>query len=441
MLNKQGYYDYLIAKKRNEKVMSERMWRCDEFIEFLTKNGVTNEITLDDIINFIRPPSRTNRGGEINSRNDFIADYAEFAKSEEANSFPETANNYFRRLHEINAAEFADTRIKSILPAPKNFKVNPKHLTNLTNDEFVAAFTDLQQTIIAIMQDIKKSPHEWGNFNGIVHIIFAFVMDGTHHDGTITVNAKKFFARNIVKRFNKYDTLTKLVNGLKNLGFHIEGYHKKAEEFTVTHLDNPAAITALYAFVSEVDSTKQDWEWGEPLKGFTYRLVEDPAAQKYESLYHAFMDCESPKLQEIRTWWRAEAEKYGFSYTGWMNFTKGSKKFLPLGEENGIIGTKASFIKAWETHPEKMQKLADRFPKVFNLDKPDMCCKTDSPHQFADSSEASGKRCAFRMKFTYNGETYRRCGLENFKFHDLNLDDVKAILEMYLIENKIKQPL
>jgi len=238
MLNKQGYYDYLIAKKRNEKVMSERMWRCDEFIEFLTKNGVTNEITLDDIINFIRPPSRTNRGGEINSRNDFIADYAEFAKSEEANSFPETANNYFRRLHEINAAEFADTRIKSILPAPKNFKVNPKHLTNLTNDEFVAAFTDLQQTIIAIMQDIKKSPHEWGNFNGIVHIFFAFVMDGTHHDGTVTVNAKKFFTRNIVKRFKKYDTL---VNGLKNLGFHIEGYHKKAEEFTVTHLDNPAA--------------------------------------------------------------------------------------------------------------------------------------------------------------------------------------------------------
>jgi len=42
------------------------------------------------------------------------------------------------------------------------------------------------------------------------------------------------------------------------------------------------------------------------------------------------------------------------------------------------------------------------------------------------------------MKFTLDGVTYLRCGLANFFFEDISFDDVKAILEMFLIENKIK---
>ena len=138
---------------------------------------------------------------------------------------------------------------------------------------------------------------------------------------------------------------------------------------------------------------------------------------------------------------------------GCINYTKGSKQFLLVGnghspegtyhnENRGVqIDTKVSFIHAFKREPEKMRDLCNRFPHVFRLDDPGRCCNdrnpSENPHQFSDNSEKNGKRCAFVMKFTFDGIIYKRCGLSNFIFNDITTDDVKAILEMFLIEKNI----
>ncbi|MCL2500669.1 MAG: hypothetical protein FWE90_10095 [Defluviitaleaceae bacterium] len=460
MLDKQRYHDYLIKKKCNEKLIGERLWFFNEL-----KKCITTDITADVLTAFLQTWNVSGVIGHYRNATRFLIDYAKYIEKEEPGlqSAASVINGYFHSGYEQAGKDAAARRKQDILPMPDNVQADPRHLTVLSNEEFIAAFRELQQIVIAIYEDIEKDPFAWGYpdfettegyYNRVVDILFALIFNGSHHDGAVTVDAKAFFNDKGVKRHKKVELM---IAGFESMGFLFDGYGKKSEAFRVTYPDNPYVMTVLHAYVSEIDTSKPDWSWGKPLHSFSYRYIEDPAGQKYERVFRAEMDYASSKLREVQEWLHAEAKKYGFAIDpkepmekGCILYKKGSKRFMLVrqGERKpdaghfdhheAKIGTKVSFIHAFEKAPEKMRALAGRFPDVFKLDDPGTCCKGGSPHLFKASGAESGeKRCAFRMLFTFDGVTYMRCGLNHFFFQDLSLDDVKTILEMFLVENGI----
>ena len=448
MLNKEVYAEYLASTRRNEKAVNENMDQLERFQQFVNENGYENLSNFSRIIyEYIKPEKPVNRAGEIEKANKFMIDYAVsiekgFVSADEqgCKHIAAEIRNYYKKLFENNTINHVILCKEKFLPILNDFEVNPLLLQGLTNEQFVAAFKALHRLMHDIYDDIKKSPFSWGYpdflttegyYGRVVDILISLFSYGTYKDGCIIVDAKKFFAEKRVKTHKKIELM---IDGFTRMGFKIDGYDKKAAEFQVSYPPLPHIINVLSAYVPiAFDMTIPVWSAKNRLaEGFSYRFVENPKVQEFEADYHAYMDHFSEKYAEIQRWLRSEAAKYGFfvppnnvTHKGCVSYKKGSKQFLLVGEKEGKIWTKTSFIKAFEDAPEKMRKLCDRFPHVFKLENAGKCCHEN--------------KCMFRMKFSFDGVSYLRCGLENFVFNDLNIDDVKAILDLFKIENKIRR--
>jgi len=461
MLDKQGYGAWLARKKSNEKLIQERLGLLDRLDEVIAKRGITeiSGVGDEEIVELCRPWNVSGRRNFLHNIASFLNDYTTYIKKEHPAQKPlaDTIDHYYMKGYESAAKKAAQKRCADILPMPEKFKVDPKYLGEMNNDQFVSAFKELHKFVIRCYKDIERAPFEWGYpnyettdgyYNRVMDILFAFGLCGIYEDGGITVDGAKFFAFKLIKRHKKVELM---IAGFEQMGLCFEGFGKKAQRFRIQYPDNPRVMMVLCAYVNNIDTIMPDWAWGKPLNSLTYRYIQDPAEQKFHRIFHAEMDYASDKLREIQEWLYVEAEKYGFSIDpkkpsekDCILYKKGSKRFLLVNEKGceQKITTKVSFIHAFEREPDKMRVLCHRFPHVFRLDDPGLCCddkkRSSTPHMFADNSESSGKRCAFRMKFTFGGVTYKRCGLCNFVFEDISFDDVKVILEMFLLENKIK---
>ena len=470
MLDKQKYSEYLVKKKSSDKLIEERLGLLDRFNAIIEQNGITNIEDIGDaeVVEFVRPWNVSGRRNFLHNIAKFLNDYAAFIKKENPTqkSLADFIESYFKKGFEAAAKSAAARRCAAILPAPAEYKVNPQYLGDMDNDQFVDAFKELQQFVIRCYDDIEHTPFAWGYpeyettdgyYNRVMDILFAIGLYGTIEEGSIIVDGAKFFSSTLIKRHKKVELM---ISGFEQMGLCFEGFGKKAQIFRVFYPDNPHVTAVLCAYVSNINTTMAEWAWGMPMNSLSYRYMEDPATQQYHLVFHAEMDYASDELREIQAWLYAEAEKYGYRIDpkepmgkGCILYKKGSKHFLLVkqGERQPgaghfdrhetKIGTKVSFIHAFEYAPDKMRAFVNRFPHVFRLDDPGKCCNDNhpekNPHQFADISEKSGKRCPFVMKFTFDGVTYKRCGLNNFFFEDITFDDVKAILEMFKIENKI----
>jgi len=462
-LDRAGYTTYLARKKSSEKLTKERIGLLDRFNAIITKNKITKleEVSDAEIEELKRPWNVSGRANFLHNIAKFLHDYAAFIKKENPTQLPlaDYIDGYYKKGFIARAKAAAEGRRKHILPLPAEIKINSEYLRGMDNAAFVDAFRELHALVIRCYEDIERDPLAWGYpdyettdgyYNRVMDVLFAIGLYGVYEDGGIAVDGAAFFASNSIKRHKKIELMIK---GFEQMGLLFEGFGKKVKSFHVEYPDNKEVMAVLSVYTSLLDTTKNDWQWYY-LNGLSHRFIEAPG--KYPALWHYQMDYATDELREVQMWLFDEAEKYGFSVTGFnkgcISYTKGSKEFLlvrnghrPEGtnhfENDGTqIGTKVSFIHAFERDPEGMRVLCDRFPDVFRLDDPGRCCgdKNDMPHQFADHSEDDGKRCAFVMKFKFNGVSYKRCGLGNFFFVDITLDDVKAILEMFLIENKIK---
>ena len=466
MLNKQGYHDYLISKKRREKLIEERLGLLDRFNTIIAENKITKltDITDAEIIELKRPWNVSGRSNFLHNIAKFLNDYVAYVKKENPEQKPlaNLIDNYYKKGFSASGKLAAENRRLAILSSPMNYQVNPDYLIEMDNHEFITAFKELQTFVINCYHDIERNPFEWGYpdfettdgyYNRVIDILFAIGTCGTFEENAIIVDGSKFFSNALIKRHKKIELM---IAGFENMGLHVEGFGKKAQSFRVSYLDNPNVVAVLCIYAANIAMNTAEWSWGKHINSLSYRYIEDPSSQKYPAIFNAEMDYSSKKLLEIQEWLYAEAERHGFVLQtdglpkGCLNYKKGSKDFLKVRqghhepgtghfEQHDVkIGTKVSFIHAFEREPDKMRELCSRFPDVFRLDDPGKCCTDNNPHQFGDHSENDGKRCAFRMKFTLDGVTYLRCGLANFFFEDISFDDVKAILEMFLIENKIK---
>jgi len=435
-INKGAYRDYLMKKNKKQTLINEYMSLLDSLAAVLNDNPATTDIIPD----FNRRTQSWSRVA-LNTAYQFLDDYTKFIQKEQP-LLAEAIRMGCRQIFEQTAKEDVKNRKQDILSIPANAKIDPKHLIELTNEQFVAAFDALQQFIIACYTDIEKEPFAWGYpdfyitegyYNRVMDILFEFVFNGSYCDGVLTVDTKKFFVGKGVKRHKKVELM---IAGFENFGFLFDGFNKKSESFRVSFSDNPHVITVLNAYANEIDTTIPDWAWGKPRHSLSYRYIEDPSAQQYESVFLAEMDYASDEFREIQYWLHDEAAKYGFCLDPKspksLQFKKGSKEFFFVAEKvpKGLYGgkgiyAKVSFLKAFENEPDKMKSFCERFPHVFRLEDKGKCCNEN--------------KCMFRMRFTFEGVSYLRCGLKNFIFDDIDLDDIKAILEMFVIENKLKR--
>ena len=466
MTSQQAYQNYLTRTKKTEALINKKL---DCYHAFQATGQDIASITPQAIEAFIQPDNADCRAGQIKNRNEFFIHFATFIEKEHPPlaDTAATIRQYFHGRFEGMAKKYVAHRKAMMLPMPAHVPIDPQHLTDISQEDFLAAFAQWRQVVASGYDRIAEDPFAWGypdyittegTYNRLIDILFAIVFCGTHHQGRITVDTKAFFSSQTVKRHKKPE---RMVSGLTEMGFVFENFSKKSPSFHVTFPANPHVMTAMYAYINQMPPHQQSWQYALSLQSLSHRFVEDPATQSREAMFLAELDYDTPQLQEMKHWLYDQATKYGFAIDthaweggGAIQFVKGSKKFLSLKQgtrEPGTnhfsphktkIGTKVSFIHAFAKAPEKMRQLCNRFPHVFRLEDPGTCCNDrnpeKNPHQFADKSEKSGKRCAFVMKFALDGVAYKRCGLGNFFFEDIGLEDLKVILEMFLVEKRIK---
>ncbi|MCL2022774.1 MAG: hypothetical protein FWG82_00185 [Oscillospiraceae bacterium] len=434
MGNKQKFLQYLTEKKKKQNYIDE----CAVYMDHLSAAFDAKTISPAAIPDFNERASSCSRVA-IKTAYQFLDDYAKFIEKEQP-LIAEAIRKGCRQIFEQTAKDEVKKRRNDILPISDDVKITPKHLSELSNEQFVKAFGDLQRLIIACYDDIEKDPFAWGYpdyyttggyYNRINNILFALVFCGEYSKGVLKVDAAKFFARADVKR---HKNIEMMISGFEKMGFVIEPFDKKSKAFTLSCPNNPNMIIVLNAYAGEIDENTPDWKYIIPRNGFSYRFIECPSVQTHETVFLSEFDYMSSALQEIQLWLHAEAAKYGFTIDpneamekGMMLYKKGSKRFLLVGQPQFyLMHTKEIFIKTIFRNVLKhddMPELYRRFPETFLSN----CrgCQGANP-------------CSMRIEFTVDSKPRLCCAYNSFLFKNPTLDDVKLILELFKLENKIK---
>jgi len=342
------------------------------------------------------------------------------------------------------ARQSAKLRRESIALIPDNCKINTQYLGSMTNDEFVAAFREMQQLIINIYADVERAPFDWGYpkknnteelygvaYNRISDFFKNMISNGTYSDGRLLVK--------------KHKLSEEILNKLMRFGFRFDGYTKKADSFTFSYPQNPLVLETMWKYAEAQDPTTYIWAQHATFASFSYRWVECPDEQKHEPIFLVKTDMSPIGLQEIQYWLYDKAKEYGYTINmkkpfdkNAINYTKGSKQFILVGIKNGDVFTKVIFRKVFETHPEKLAVLATKCPGVFGESGANCdinCGGRNEDHTFARTKE---NQCSMRICYTIDGNDYENCAYKSFWFFNPTLDSFKDIFELFVIENKIK---
>ncbi|MDD4414024.1 MAG: hypothetical protein PHR14_05640 [Oscillospiraceae bacterium] len=428
------YREHLIHKGKKQSVIDESMEFADIFSVVLENNpNVPDAIPV-----FIE---RVNPRGlvAVKAAWGFLDDYAKFIEKEHP-SLADAVCEGCRRIFEQTAKDDVKERKQNILIIPADVKISTKCRGELMDEQFIAAFSELQQLMIACYDNIEKNPFAWGYpdfystdgyYNRVNDILFALVFCGEYQNDILTVDGNKFFSYSGVKRHKKVELM---VSGFERMGLRFDSFGKKVDTFRVTYPKNPLVLHALYSYVSEIDEEKPHWSYGKPRHGFSYRFVECTTVQTHETIFLAEFDYMPKALQDIQLWLYAEAVKYGFVIDpneplekGCVLYKKGSKRWLLVGQPR-FSWTKSDEIYAKVifrnvlTHDD-MAELFRRFPETFQSN-----CRGCN----------GNKPCTMRIEFDVDGQSYRCCAYNSFLFKNPTLEDMKLILELFKLENKIK---
>jgi len=435
MIKADDYILFLSEKHKNQKTIDERTEFIRQMQQFFNENSFAG--TTENIGRFFKSKawSAVLHGKLFECMEEYAPFIMKSCKDPEAIAFVEKINAYMRSVYLQTALDYVENRKKNILPIPDGVKINPAYLGDLDNDRFVAAFRAMQQHVINIYAEISNASFDWGYpdfyttegyYNRVYDILLAFVSCGDYGNGVVTVDAKRFFADSSVKRHKNID---KMIEGFRRMGFVIEGFDRKAAVFTVSYPENPHIIAVLRSYARAMtDLNLQFWMLDKERSGFSYRFVEDPAAQEFETVFHAVLDYEPPELQQIQRWLHSEAAKCGFAIDpkewgekGMILYKKGSKRFLLVGSKDGAIVSKTILREVFESRKEQAEIFAKKFPETF-LSNCGFC----------------KENCAMRISYELFGEKLNNCAYQSFWFRGLTLDDAKELLELFKIENKIR---
>ena len=450
MKSVQEFAQYLSGKRKGTKYIEKRCDLISKFHEAL--DGEPPTIEAIDI--FIRQ----RWSGYVSRDKDTfqaLGEYADFCE-QTADVF----NKYVRDTFEGEASKAMKGYKDVMVFIPKSTKIDPVHLNGLTNDEFVNAFLSLQEFLYKAYDAIEhSSPFEWGypdwsdlTWYGLIHnrvvmLLNALVECGSVDNNELIVDKLSFEAH--AKKKDDEQIICKplhktmlLLNKLMHMGLHVEGLADASiPHFIVSFPADPNIATVLCSYFKERNDKTANH-----IRYFSYRFVEDSAVQTHERLFLAITDGEPEHIREIYYWLYSEADKYGYEPTGTEKmycylYKKGTKEWLLVGKGSSYheeeflhsvnyeISAKFAFQKIYHTHPEKIEWLKERFPTAFATHWGGCYrCK-----------EKKGKleECKNRVIINPNSTKYG-CVKGYFYFHNPTFDDVKEMLEMYKVENKIK---
>ena len=371
-----------------------------------------------------------------------------------------------RHIAEVKASR------ERIAPIPANLKINPQHLGGLTHEQFLTAFIELQQFVIKCYEDIENNPIAWGypdpykqNFgNGgntlgphekrLTCFLFALSAAGELNNDVLTVEYKIF---NEQFRRWKHAKPEAMLKGLGDNGLVIENFNKKATHFTVKYPANPNVLQAMrahftdrpcrrcYGTCNHMGSCYWNYATITPVTIFSYRFVEDPTEQKHETEFLVFVSPMTEKLREIQYYLYSESKRYGYRFdpfrpvwSGGLLYEKGAVDWPRVGyigdgwdgDDYRAYSFRAhvKFNKVFKTNPEEIAAFARQRPDV--LINPDHMCNQHC-------GKTLDKPCAaHRVSYEIDGVTYHNCG--GIRIHEPTLDDVKAIVALYVLENKLQ---
>ncbi|MCL2407491.1 MAG: hypothetical protein FWC95_06125 [Defluviitaleaceae bacterium] len=449
MKSVQEFTQHLTTKRKGQKYIEERANFIQRFHNWLG----CNPLTVSKMDTFVRQMWSGYVSRDKNTFQ-FMSDYAEFC-GHTADVF----NEFVRGLFESEARKAMKVYKDFMVYIPPTTKISPVYLNGLANDEFVDAFLSLQRFLYTVYDAIENgSPTEWGwndwkdlTWYGIIHnrviiLLNALVECGSLDKNTLLID-KYLFNEHAKKKIDeqlvcKPPQKTKiLLDGLSQKGLHIEGFDdENMPFFTVSFPTHPKVITVLWSYFNDRND-----KTAIPIRYFSYRFVEDTAVQTHETLFLAMTDGEPEHIREIYYWSYDEAVKHGFVPTGTDKmycylYKKGTKEWLLLGKGssyheseflhsiNYSIAAKFGFPKTYYTHPDRIEWLKRRFPASFN-DHWGGCHK-------CKEKKGTLEECGHRVIFDQNNPKYR-CIKGYFYFKDPTFDDVKEILELYKIENRI----
>ena len=447
MLDKQAYNYYLINKRQSPQLIEERLKFLDELQMHL------QQVSTEEISAFINKRGLTSRQNAYK----FLADYSTYIEKEapELLNISKIITQYCTQAFSDTARQAAILRKKAIVTIPENTHIDPKHLGNLTNAEFVQAFGTLQKCLVKAYDAVEQHPFEWGypdfystdphrTYNRVIEVLFAFVSCGVHENGVLVVDTKKF--KEEIKLHKKVELIT---TGLGGVGFVLDGFDKKSQVFRVSYPDNTHVITVLYRYVIATYDVQPQLRVN-PRISLSFRFLEDVTLQKYEPEFLAALDCASEKLREIQLWLYEEAAKCGyhidvndpmeacgdaFGALGWgigciiykKSPTKNAKRFLVVGdfEKDGktSVFARVVFNNALHFENEMVKKLRNKFPNAFSF----YYCGCIHPCNYSH-----------RTSFNAEGTQYENCSSSGTWFEDIGLDDAKDILALFKFDKKIK---
>lgn len=427
--SKQLFLQYLNSKGKKQS-------HIDEYAAILEKLPPPVPAEIGE---FMKSALRSGGTGGIKMAYQCLEEYAVFCEEELSDEFlfADAFREHVREYFEGEARRAVDAYRQAMVPVPADCQINPGYLARLSNKEFVAAFHTLQEFVAAVYDDIRQgSPFEWGwpnwraievygiNHNRVAQRLEALAAAEIDYDTlTLTVEKKQFYAYGVNKPKEPANTM---LNGFMKHGLHIEGPDdKKSTVFKLSYPANPHVIVALYEYFKPRYSGCNDCGENcsgcyrgytyDHLQALSYRFVE--TAQAREPYWLALTDGMPRPLRDIQYYLYDEAAKHGYSFAGMyygsITYVKGAKRWLhvrhqmPWGEQaarpwvnNYNWAVRTNLDTVLETQREEAAALIKKFPQEFDRIK-------------------DGKDTALY-------------------FCDVGLDDVKEILRLFKLENKIK---
>ena len=442
--NQQTFLEYLTEKGVKQATIEKYMRLADklqtapnigDFINDVQHNGLSGD--------GIGPGS-----GAVKIAYQLMDAYADFCG--ESSAVATAYHQHLRQTFEDPARQAVNGYKKAVVFIPDDAKIDPYFLDGLSNDEFIAAFKALQQLVYGIYEEIERtSPFEWGWqgwqdmaaygiwHNRIMGLLGAFTEAG-HLDGdTLVVSKKKLYSHDIVKKQNQINNRAKanmIIAGLMDMGLTIEGFDdKKTDTFTVSCSDTPNLITVLNAYFKErrrecCKCHKADMYpctdncdvtiVGHHKQIFSYRFVEcRPRTHDTEVFMTAVTDSAPAELRDILIYLHDEAVKHGYRIPPWTPTYGGFIQHCSYGDNWGskmwlTVGSGTSWMDFFYTQGIKPWVLKTVFKRIF----------------IKYPQEAKMLVNRFPAAFADDGV---------FTLENPSLDDVKAVLELYKLENNI----
>jgi hypothetical protein len=357
--------------------------------------------------------------------------------------------------YQYNCQEFLAIRKEKIIPIPENCIIAKIRLFGLSNDEFISAFRELQETAATIYDDAIKDPEAWGyplepyvivpeNYCGprgvryerLPDVLSALFTEGKMTDKILQVDIDAF--KNKVKKHKKYNLVLKK---LTEFGFEISGFEKGSMKYTVSFPDNGNLIVVLNSYIQSAEellaNVKPTYRCGMlALIGcFFYRFIEDKQYQKYDMIFHIMTDTFTEEYRDMCMALYDRALQKGHSYFPYYNDCYHNIDFhdyLGLGI-NYITKEVYSKIKLHKLiSPEmidKLYNLPERLQESFRYTTCSFCGGIGAPG-VGNTPNADGS-CKLRIIYNWHGETIYGCAYRSFIFKNIGMNDLPYLIDIF----------